>query len=83
MVSTKKKAGPIGQLIRSRLKEMGKSQYWLAKQLSMDPPHLTSIIQGKIKCPDMKTLLKLSAALAIPLETFANAAYSKGESGIE
>lgn len=58
---------PLGKLILRKLYLKGKNQAWLAKQINVKPNHI-SIICSKIKCPKVRTLLKISKALDVDIE---------------
>jgi transcriptional regulator with XRE-family HTH domain len=52
----------LGMEIKTRLQELGKSAYWLAKQTSMSEATIGRLINGQRK-PSIETLAKLQNVL--------------------
>lgn len=57
----------VGIIIVSRLRQMGKTQKWLATVLGFTPASINSLIKGRYN-PSKSTLIALAAALEIAPE---------------
>jgi len=55
--------------IKTRLKELGKSQTWLAIETKLALPFINSIVKDKILAPKISTGLKISHALGVSIES--------------
>ena len=55
--------------IKSRLKEMGKSQTWLAIETKLALPYINNIVNDKITAPKITTAIKISRAMNMPIES--------------
>lgn len=69
---------PLGKLILKKLYLNGKNQAWLAKQIGVNPSHI-SVLCSKIKNPKVETLKKLSKVLNIELEDLYRAVTETAE----
>ena len=54
--------------IKERLKEIGKSQGWLASYSGLKKEYVSSLATGRIKNPHLLTLIKISRALRCSIE---------------
>ena len=58
----------VGSIIVVRLRQMGKTQRWLADVLGSTPASINGLIKGRYK-PSKRTLLVLAAVLEIDPKT--------------
>lgn len=58
----------VGGIIVMRLRQMGKTQRWLADVLGSTPASINGLIKGRYK-PSKRTLFALAAVLEIDPET--------------
>lgn len=66
-MKTKQLDSEVGSIIVSRLRQMGKTQKWLAEVLESTPTSINGLIKGRYK-PSKRTLYALSVVLEIPVE---------------
>ena len=59
----------IGQIITGRLRQIGKTQKWLAEMLDVNPNSLNGLIKGRYT-PSKRSLLAIAFVLQIPFEIF-------------
>jgi transcriptional regulator with XRE-family HTH domain len=55
--------------IKLRLKELGKSQTWLAIESGMTLPYINNVIKNKVAFPRIDTGFKISHALGVSIES--------------
>jgi transcriptional regulator with XRE-family HTH domain len=54
--------------IGERLKEMGKSQSWLARKSGLSRAEISALVNQKISDPSIQTVIAVRRALHCPLE---------------
>lgn len=57
----------VGSIVVARLRQMGKTQRWLADVIGSTPASINGLIKGRYK-PSKRTLLALAAVLEIPVD---------------
>ena len=57
----------VGSIVVARLRQMGKTQRWLADVLGSTPASINGLIKGRYD-PSKRTLLALAAVLEIPVD---------------
>ncbi len=57
----------VGSIVVARLRQMGKTQRWLADVLGSTPASINGLIKGRYN-PSKRTLLALAAVLEIPVD---------------
>ena len=58
----------LSDLIKKRLKELGKNQDWLSRQIDVSRAAVSKYIQGEYT-PDTKILERLYSVLEVPYKT--------------
>ena len=61
----------LADMVSTRLKETGRSQRWLAREIGVSPQTVTNIIRG-IR-PDMATVERLAGFLNVPVSSLMRA----------
>jgi len=56
-------------IIKSKLKELGKSQTWLAIETKLALPYINNIVNDKIIAPKITTAIKISRVMDMPIES--------------
>lgn len=65
-MKTKQLDSEVGSIIVTRLRQMGKTQKWLADVLDSSPASINGLIKGRYK-PSKRTLYAVAAVLEIPV----------------
>lgn len=68
----KRPLSPLGVTIKTRLNEMGQTQYWLAKEVGMNTSYLYLIMTGERS--GRTYMNKISRVLGIDLKKFSKSA---------
>lgn len=63
----KKLDSEVGSIVVARLRQMGKTQRWLADVLDSTPASINGLIKGRYK-PSKRTLYALAVVLEIPID---------------
>ena len=72
--------GKIGEMIRSRRKELGMNQIQLANSANVSQSYIAGLENGKVQNPTLKTIAKIAAVLNLENEQLINeAGISNGE----
>lgn len=66
---------PLGTIIAMRLKELNKTQRWLADNAKISQVYLCNILSGRAT-PTLKSLRKLAQSLDMDVKDLANALLS-------
>lgn len=67
---------PLGILIATRLKEMGKNQKWLSENAHVHQVYLCAVLAGRAN-PTIKLLRKIAHSLDIDVKELTNALLSE------
>ncbi len=59
---------PLGTLIANQLKELNKTQKWLAHETGLTISYISLLIIGKKNNPSVKALKKIADALGVSVE---------------
>lgn len=59
-------------MVDVKLKDMGKTRSWLARQIGVAPPQITRIFSGAHKGMRLEHFARLSQVLKIPMEELLN-----------
>ncbi len=66
--------GKIGEIIRSRRKELGMSQVQLANSANISQGYIADLENGKVENPTVKTITKIATVLNLNNEKLLNEA---------